>query len=144
MAEKLDEFTFKSNDTTSQIERLEESLAVKQKQQDTLYMDKLEDKITEQMFLRLNASIERKISQISDEIERLKKIQDKTQKGAELIREALHEWKNDCLTNEMVKLLVERIVVFDPEDDMAEAITVNMDKNINTDNGVIVIYFNYG
>ncbi|WP_242973350.1 recombinase family protein [Clostridium thermosuccinogenes] len=144
VAEKLDEFTFKSNDTTSQIERLEESLAVKQKQQDTLYMDKLEGKITEQMFLRLNASIERKISQISDEIERLKKIQDKTQKGAELIREALDEWKNDSLTNEMIKLLVERIVVFDPEDDMAEAITVNMDKNINTDNGVIVIYFNYG
>ena len=85
LKEELEEY-FISNGKENEILRLGEKLQLKQKQQDTLYFDKLEGKISEQMFLRLNAAIEKRIAQLNSEIERLKSIQNERKNPPSILR----------------------------------------------------------
>jgi len=140
---KLEEILCKSGGKENEIARLKEKLQLKQRQQDTLYFDKLERKISEQMFLRLNAGIEKSIAQLSSEIERLKAFQDEGRKGEELIDKALKEFVQNGFTNEMIKFLVDRIMIYDPDDMMAERDSEDMEYQNAGGGGAVVIYFNF-
>jgi site-specific DNA recombinase len=96
-----------------EIKRLEQLITSKYRQQETLYLDKLEGKITEQLFMRMNTNIENRLVQLKNEIERKEKLQNCDLNWEEKIKAFCSEIGQGVLTNEMMKLLIRKINVFD-------------------------------
>ena len=109
----------KSNNSLGELAKLERQLQVKQRQQETLYLDRLEDRISEQLFTRMNTGLENGIFQMQQEIERLKAQKVEILDAAEIMEQALKGLKGNGLTREIVNLMVERITVYDAGDDMS-------------------------
>ena len=60
------------NSNLEQIEKLEKTIKNKEKQKEAIYLDRLEEKISEQLFSRMNQNIETRILELNNEIEQLK------------------------------------------------------------------------
>ncbi len=95
---------------------LERLLKDKQRQQDVLYGDRLEGRISEQLFKRLNAGMENKIALLMKEVEKFKNREEKIIKGEDFIEYTLRHIKENKITHEIAKLLIKRITVYDKED----------------------------
>lgn len=122
------------------VQRLEQLLIGKQKQQDILYMDKLEGKITEQLFIRMNANIENRIDQLRHEIVKAKSRETDSNDFMEVLNEARNNVRDPRITNEIVKLLVNRIIVYEEGDfEQFSKVTARSEDS----EGVIVIEFNH-
>lgn len=127
-----------------EIAKLEQSLIVKQRQQDTLYMDRLDGKISEQMFLRLNQNIENKISQLTNEIARLKLTKEYNINGGEILSRMLLDLKQGDMTNEMIKTIVEKITIYEYSDDIDGLMVTEEERKLARERGMVVIDFKYG
>ncbi|HEX3029437.1 MAG TPA: recombinase family protein, partial [Clostridia bacterium] len=122
------------------IQRLEQLLMGKQKQQDILYMDKLEGKITEQLFIRMNANIENRIDQLRHEIVKAKSRETESNGFMEVLNEARNNIRDRRITNEIVKLMVNRIIVYEEgEFEQFSKVSARADDS----EGAVVIEFNY-
>ena len=133
------------NGTGIEIDKLEQHMFSKQKQQDVLYMDRLEGRISEQLFTRMNQSIENRISQLRHEIEKQRIWKaDNINLESEIgrIRECL---SSGALPFEVIRLMVHRITVFD-EGDNTEALDLTPlsieDKEAAAKSGLILIDVN--
>ena len=107
-----------------------------------MYIDKLEGKISEQQFLRINAEIESQIDGLKKEIIACKNRYNiiNFNDTDNLIKSI--EVKDINL--EMVKSLVEKIVVFDKEDEFDKIYNNELCSNIpreNENNGLIAVHF---
>lgn len=102
-----------------EIERLKQQLQIKQRQQDTLYLDRLEERISEELFDRTNKSLEKKIGTIKKDIEEAGCKNSLEEDPEEMIDEMLENFRNGGLTHEFVKLLVDKIIVYDDNDDIS-------------------------
>ncbi|MCX7923369.1 MAG: recombinase family protein [Clostridia bacterium] len=134
------------NDCKKELLKLEQQIVSKQKQQDILYSDRLEGKISEQLFTRMNANIENRISQLRHEIEKTKSTKCKDLNAEEAIVQVIKRINERGITREMVSWMVERIIVFDAGDGIEgeydELFTADMKDHI-VKNGAVVIDFKF-
>ncbi len=103
----------------AELSRMEQALAFKSRRQDLLYMDKLEGKISEQLFMRINSSIENRIAYLRSEISRLRNKCEKTVDGFETVNKIILSVCKNGINNEIVRAMVDRIDVYDSEDKIA-------------------------
>jgi len=149
--EKLYEKSLMNNTAgTANIEKLKQQLQTKQRQQDTLYLDRLEGKISEQLFIRMNQHIEEKIMQLKNEIQKREKESLKKNDFRKVYSEFRKSIENGYINNEMAKTLVEKIIVYERGDNMENLNIEEEAKNKNSDNdagnngcGVIVVDFKF-
>lgn len=95
---------------------LRQQLEIREKHQEMLYIDKLDGKISEELFERMNINLEERMCHLKNEIARLEKssvYNADAKKMIDLSRKALLD---GFLTREIVRLLVDRIDIYDPED----------------------------
>lgn len=121
------------------IKRFEQQIIQKQKQQDILYNDRLEGRISEQLFYRMNQNLETRIATIKQEVEKLKKEETKQLDKEQLIKNFVTRIKTQGITRNIIELMVNKITVFDNKDVLPET-----DGTLeNTESGYIVIEYNY-
>lgn len=139
----LDENLLRKDDWLNEINKLEQTLFSKQRQQDVLYMDRLEGKISDQLFIRTNLAIENRISKIRHEIEKIRNRKREEKDQAEMFDEIFDSLSHGDFTNEMIKLVVDRIVILDVEDDLIQyGLTEEQVRVINASGGIL-IYFKF-
>jgi len=101
--------------------RLQKKMETKQKHQETLYQDRLDEKISDNLFLRMNQQLERDISSIKKEMEMLKVKNTESCNMSEMIQQFRDSLKINGINNEIAKIMVNRIVVFDKGDTYDES-----------------------
>jgi len=101
-------------------EKLLKQMEAKQKQQEILYQDRLENKISESLFLRMNNRLENRISEIKREIAQLDLRKSEFVTSEEKIAKLKNYITNNGITNEIVKIVINRIIVFDKGDNYLE------------------------
>ncbi|GAE89140.1 zinc ribbon domain-containing protein [Acetivibrio straminisolvens] len=100
--------------------KLLKQMETKQKQQEILYQDKLENKISESLFLRMNQQLESRISAIKQEIDQLEARKTECHDLGDRIAKLKNQIANNGITNEVAKTMINRIVVFDKGDSYEE------------------------
>lgn len=121
------------------LQKLEQQIVAKQKQQDVLYLDRLEAKISEQLFSRMNKSIEDRIGSLKQEREKIYDEEKKQQDKIHIIENLINKIRTQGINKNIIELMVSRIVVYDSNDN-CEAVNLNKDE---TKNGMIVIEYNF-
>ncbi len=121
--------------------KLEQQIVLKQKQQDILYSDRLESKISEQLFTRMNQSIEAKLASLKQELQLIKDEQMKEIDKIRVIDKFIDKIKNHGITKNIIELMVNRISVYDGDDNV-ETVGAQLIKE-EPNNGFIVIEYNY-
>ena len=122
-------------------QRLEQQIAAKQKQQDILYLDRLEAKISEQLFIRMNKNIEDKIILLRKDKEKLIEEEKKQLDKALVVENFINRIKTQGLNKNIIEQMVNRIIVYD-SGDSEELKNIGMSQE-EINNGLIVIEYNY-
>lgn len=123
------------------VHKLEQQIIVKQKQQDTLYRDRLEGKISEQLFARMNENIENRISSLEQELQKLKDEVIKQLNKMQIIENFINKIKTQGINKNIIELMVNKIVIYDSNDDVESVGDEINSKELS--NGLIVIEFNH-
>lgn len=97
-------------------EEIEQQLIAKQRQQETLYMDRLNGKISEGLFLRMNFQMEKKISILQNEVTKYHTQQKSTSDIDKLTKEFGKFIGDRGITNRIATSLANKITVFDQDD----------------------------
>ncbi|MEN6315379.1 MAG: recombinase family protein [Clostridiaceae bacterium] len=105
-----------NNGNETATDRVRKQLAAYRRQQEIAYMDRLEGRITEQLFARMNKGVEERISCAEKELERLTLAESDAMDAGRLIGEAVESILAGALTNELARILVNRITVYDDEE----------------------------
>lgn len=113
LTERLKESGILNNGNEAGIDRAQKQLAAYRRQQEITYMDRLEGRITEQLFTRMNKGVEERISCVEKELERLILAESDATDAGRLAREAAGGILAGTLTNEVARVLVRRITVYD-------------------------------
>lgn len=116
---------FNQNDKHIRYNELNDEINKKKEQNDKMYIDKLEDKISEEMFLRVSAKLEEEIKKLEEEKEILAKYITKTNKCCDIdvqCKKLIKEFM-DNPPRELILKLIKRIEIYN-------------DKSIN-------VYFNF-
>lgn len=133
--------------STTESEKLEKQLATKLKQQEMLYIDRLEEKISENLFVRMNKQLEEKIEFLREEIECINKKSSILLDTSNIIGMLNNQLEAGEITNEIIKIAVDKVVVFDAGDEYSVEIWGDMvkleDRKRLTEFGGIVIEYNY-
>ncbi len=121
---------FKEKESDNNQNLLKKNLESKIKQQDVLYMDKLEGRISVELFERTNAFLEKSLASLRG---MLRKVQNsKNNYGNEverIFKDYINYLKSGNLTNDMTRILIKNIVVFDQNDKLPEGITKKKQGN---------------
>lgn len=141
--EKIGKEPGNGHNAEKEAERLGQLILTKQRQQDMLYMDKLEGKISEQLFIRTNTNLENRITQFKNELEKLGKQSIDTYDIKKLIQMVLEDLKQKGITRDIVKLMVEKIVVFDGTDDVDGFLRGNVQAEEAKIRGVVLVEFKF-
>lgn len=134
-----------SEDYEALRKRLLKQVETKQKQQEILYQDKLEDKISESLFLRMNRQLENRISSIKQEVSQLEARKTEFRDTCDRLIELKNCITSNGITNEIVKVMTNRIIVFDKGDNYEEErwklnLTDTEKKFIELEGGVLIEY----
>jgi site-specific DNA recombinase len=98
------------------LERAEKQLSVCLRQQEMLYKDRLEGRISEQLFGRTNKTLEERIRIIEEQLTRSKREKSNRTDLNQLIQEMMPVFGSGKLTNEIAGAVVSRVTVFDEGD----------------------------
>ncbi len=132
--------TYYSTDVRLAEERISKQLRIVKKQQEKLYSDRLEERISEQLFLRMNSIIEEKINTLEMECKKLAG----RPVGLKLVNRLNSEIANvtdgRLITNELARLLICRITVFDHDNGDLSCEKILQEASEHTE-GVIKIDF---
>ncbi len=128
-------------DIREKIQKAEQQVIIKQKQQDVLYSDRLEGKISEQLFTRMNQVIETRISLLKQELQKLREEEAKQIDKMYIIDDFINKIKNQGINKNIVELMVSRITVYDSNDKVESIGTTINNEELN--NGLIVIEYNF-
>lgn len=97
----------------SEVKKLENKLNSRLKQQELLYLDKLEGKISESLFLRTNKNLEDKINSLKIEINKYNKNKHLDYSFEEEIDSIIKLISEIQLTNQIVRIMIESIYVYE-------------------------------
>lgn len=124
-----------------QAQRLEQQIAAKQKQQDILYLDRLEAKISEQLFIRMNKGIEDRIVLLKKEKAQLLQEEKKQLDNIHLAQSLINRIKTQGINKNIIEQMVNRVLVYDGGDNI-ELQGIGLDGE-ELKSGLIVIEYNY-
>lgn len=130
---------FKS-DSAAGVVRVKKQLAACRRQQEILYIDRLGERISEQLFIRMNKGLEERLRAIETELERLARKATDDKDIVKLIDEAVARVEGGGLTNEFARLIVRRITVYEKGDCQPQV--VNSSEEVpESESGTIIIDF---
>ncbi len=95
------------------LSKLEHLIKSKRRQQDILYTDRLEERVSQQLFERMNSNLEKNIEQIERDIALTQNKACRTSNKQDFVEEASTILKNGSLNRETIMLIVEKITVFE-------------------------------
>lgn len=133
----------KKEEYSGRIDKLEQQLRSKQKQQENLYMDKLEGRISEQLFSRVNNNLESRIELLKKEIDRIKQRSGTSVNTMELICKMKDDICKNGLTHEMLEVMVDKIVIYDADDCVENPDTWTLQDDDRKREGAVIIDFKY-
>lgn len=137
---KCEDIDDREHQIKEKIQKVEQQIIVKQKQQDIIYCDRLEGKISEQLFARMNQGIESRINMLNQELQKLKEEQNKQIDKLHVIDNFINKIKTQGINKNIIDLMVNRIVVYDSNDNI-EAMGAGISDELS--NGLIVIEYNF-
>lgn len=123
------------------VQKHEQQIIIKQRQQDILYSDRLEEKISEQLFIRMNQVIESRINLLREELQKLKEEETKSNDKMHIIDNFINKIKSQGINKNLIDLMVSRIIVYDCNDSVDSIGTTINNEELN--NGLIVIEYNF-
>ena len=123
------------------VEEIRKQLSALRRQQELLYMDRLTERISEQLFCRMNRSMEDRLKALEAELSRLDLKTTENSGMDEIIAEAEEELKSGRLTSELARLAVSGITVYDTEDLRRSRDIFEEDIQLDEGEGVILIDF---
>ncbi|NJD01346.1 MAG: recombinase [Ruminiclostridium sp.] len=130
------------DDHNERLLKLETNLKQKLKQQEILYTDRLEERITQNLFVKMNRQLDERISVLRGEVEILVSSPQVRHDADALISRMLAELEKSGPTNEMVKCLVRKITVYDRGDPLEGSLfSILKHQMAGNENGLIVIDF---
>jgi len=136
-----------SDDDRAEYERLEKQISQKLRQQEILYLDRLEQKISEDLFVRMNRQLEEKVQLLREELEEIKKRRTDLLTASKITSLIKKQLKAGCITNDIIKAAVDKVVVFDAGDEYPVEIWGDLiaveDRNRLSEFGGIVIEYKY-
>ena len=135
-----EDFNEQEQQIKEKLQKVEQQIVIKQKQQDVLYSDRLEGKISEQLFARMNPVIEARIRMLNQELERLRTEQNKQLDKLQIIDNFINKIKTQGINKNIIDLMVNRVIVYDSNDSI-EALGEAVDDE--GANGLIVIEYNF-
>ncbi len=128
-----------------ELAELERLLKEKQRQQEVLYIDKLEGRISEQLFTRMNTNLENRITLLENGMEKIKSSKPTALNGDEIIDFTAARVRDGIIPNGVIKLLIKRIMVIDAGD-----VDGNCEKNIGDakkqsmrENGGLIVEYRF-
>ena len=146
LVQKLEKL-FSKEDSRAECEKLEKQISIKLRQQEMLYIDRLEQKISEDLFMRMNRQLEEKVKLLKEEVERIKKRSSVLMGASEIIPMLRNQLKNGDLTNDIIKTVVNKVVVFDAGDEYSAEIWGDLvsleDRKRLTEFGGMVLEYKY-
>ena len=104
------------NGNGTEAARVQKQLAACRRQQEILYTDRLKEQISEQLFIKMNNVLEGRLSAVEMELERLSQRALDARDIGNLINEIIARVERSRLTNELARLMVRRITVYDEGD----------------------------
>lgn len=138
---EVDKHYSKGGSYATKLKTLESQLLQKKKQKELVYMDRLEGRIEIQLFEKISRSIDERISSLEDELSGLNIEKDESCGSHVPMVSILGEADRKYVTNELVRCMIERILVFDNGDECS-LLTDGIDIMV-PQNGLIVIEFKY-
>ena len=137
--------SMRAQDNTATLDRLGKQLEAKLRQQEVLYQDRLDGKISENLFTRMNQQFENRIYSLNKELDGIKSSDIKQQDNDEILKQIKRSIKEGYLTNEMIRIIISRIVVFDPMDNYQEetwrlGLDAEEVENVNNYGGLVIEY----
>lgn len=128
------------NSSQTGTERVQKQLASYRRQQEMLYSDRLEERISEQLFIKTNKGLEDRLRTAEAELERLRQNESDTKDIGRLINEFRVKLEEGLLTNEVSRLMVDKIKVYDQKDSLP--VSVNWGEQVpESGQGTIIIDF---
>jgi site-specific DNA recombinase len=134
------------NNIEDEMNYLEKQLLQKKRQQEILYMDRLDEKVTVDFFTRINAGLEKSIQKLSDKLARLKNMNSMKIDVDLTIKQCIDNIFKEGLSNKMACELIDKVTVYDMERDRHEAVSglIGSDSLILPEEGkVIVVDFRF-
>ena len=126
--EKTDVYRSQNGEMAAKLER---QLALSLRQQEILYKDRLEERISEQLFIRMNKGFEERLKSIESEIKRLENIAPESRNPVRRINGLLARIGGGELTNELAKLAVSKITVYDLKMAILRFAEMNREMKLN-------------
>lgn len=109
-------------DTGDRAAKNERQLMLKLRQQEMLYQDRLEGRITEQLFTRTNNQLEARLAMLRQEADKLASESSSADRMDDCIAEILSRLESGIIDNAAVGAAVEAVTVYDPGDELPEAL----------------------
>lgn len=125
---------------------LERRMKEKQRQQEVLYIDKLEGRISEQLFMRLNNNFENRIAGLLNGMEKLKSSRTTVLSAEGIVDNAAARLRDGLITHEAARLLVKRILVVDGGDvdgGICDNSIGEAEKKAMRENGGLIIEYRF-
>lgn len=130
------------NESKQEISKIEKVLLSKQKQQEVIYMDKLEGRISEQLFIRTNKNIEARVLQLRHDIEKIRS-RGSGKSKKQILSDFVYDIKEFDITYEIIKYLVDKIIVLDEQDNFSLYELSQEDEALINHKASIIIYFKF-
>jgi DNA invertase Pin-like site-specific DNA recombinase len=119
LAEKLEEWLNSSGGPKESHDELQRKIEACRRKHEILYRDRLEGVISPELFGRMNRKLEERLAIFCEEMELSVDKRTGMERSLELVGEALENLSNGWLSNEIVRLAVRSITVFDNEEYIA-------------------------
>ncbi|MDQ2085013.1 recombinase family protein [Herbivorax sp. ANBcel31] len=135
----------KLNSRDFSIDIIKKQIECKKRQQEIIYQDKLEKKISEELFLRVNKQIEKKLLVLRKEVENTKKRNFKIGDINSFVENIKNNLYIKGITHEITRLIVNKIVIFEKGEEYIEKlwnlnITKEQERDIKKNGAVIIEY----
>ena len=146
LSQKLERL-FSDDDGRTECERLEKQINQKLRQQEMLYLDRLEQKISEDLFIRMNKQLEEKVQLLREELEEVRERCSIAMNTSEIISVLKKQLESGNISNDIINAAVNKIVVFDAGDEYPVEIWGDLvaleDRNRLAEFGGIVIEYKF-
>lgn len=128
-------------DNLGRLQKLEQTLISKKKQQEMLYMDRLEERISSEMFVKMNKVLDERICILRGEIEKMvSEIQNKPD-YLNILAKMKQSVRKNGVTYEIARCMVNRITVYDSGDDISDDAAFQPEISGLKEKGLIIVDF---
>lgn len=146
---KVAEIVYKKNKEKNNqdclISTIKKQIEYKKRQQEIVYQDRLDNKISEELFLKTNRQIEKKILILKKEIKNIKKKNFKIKNINNFLTVMKKNLYKKGVIHEIAKLVINKIVVFEKGEEYKEKLwklNISVKQQINIkENGAVIIEY---